>query len=388
MSLTITSQPQPFTPAYNDQYVCATSTQYAQPNFKYTVTVTVNGDVAHTEGIFPRPDGSLVFNAMKWVENYITHYFNPDYTTNFTVATGKTANVSISILEDYGASPVPAATTFTYTAFDACLTNEEFDNYDFLDYVSDGNNDVIFLGQTFTQLLVDSRVGLNQNLWVHFTKGLIDTIDLTYYNSNSSTVDAVTLTPLIPSPANYYDIYKADIGTINLTGIASGAVVTVEFKDSSSNVLLSFTYTAQSICTKYTDYPVYYLNRFGNVPFMHFEKKSTDKLTKVINKVRLGKNQLIGGVYTSNSWDREEHITSIKSTKSGTLNTDWITETQSNTLQDLFDSPLVWIYSNSVYTPITIKETTYDFKKRVNDKLFNYSIDFDYSGIKLRQRGI
>lgn len=387
MSLTITSQPQEFTPAYNDQYVCATSTEHAQTDFKYTVTVTVNGDVAHTEGIFPRPDGSMVFNAKKWVENYITHYFDPEHVTNFFVATGKTANVSISILEDYGASPVPAASTITYTAFDASLTESEFAAYDHENYISGGNSAVTFLGQSFSQLMVDSRVGTNQQVWLHTTKGNIAGVDLVYVDGVNPN-QFVTITPILASPSNTYDVYCIDIGSWQFSNVIDGATVSIEFYDSLNATLATYSYTISDICTKYIDYPVYYLNRFGNIPFMHFEKKSTDKLTKTVNKVRLGKNTLVSGVYTSNSWDREVHIVSTESVRSGVLNTDWITESQSTTLQDLFDSPLVWILSGTTYTPITVRETTYDFKKRVNDKLFNYSIDFEYTDTKIRQRGI
>lgn len=383
MSLTITQQPQVFTPAYNNQYVSATSTKYTQPNFKYTVTVSVNGATVHTEGILPRPDGSMVFNAKKWVENYITHYFNP-IATNFSVATGKTANVSISILEDYSVSPIPSATTFTYVAFDASLTETEFAAYDYKNYISGGNSNVTFLGQSFSQLMVDTRVNLTQQVFLHFTLGNISYVKLTY---NDGIVQQLTITPIIPSPSNIYNIYRLDVGA-GLLGGLDGTNVTIEFFNVSNVSLAYYTYTLANICTKYTDYPVYYLNRFGNIPFMHFEKKSTDKLTKTVNKVRLGKNQLVAGVYTSNSWDREVHIVSTESVRSGVLNTDWITESQSTTLQDLFDSPIVWTLSGTTYTPITIKETTYDFKKRVNDKLFNYSIDFEYSDTKIRQRGI
>lgn len=385
MSLTITQKPQVFTPAYNDQYVSATSTQYAQPNFKYTVTVSVNGTTVHTEGILPRPDGSMVFNAKKWVENYITHYFNPN-ATNFSVATGKTANVSISILEDYVASPVPSATTITYTAFDASLTEREFAAYDYKNYISGGTNAVTFLGQSFSQLMVDTRVNLTQQVWLHFTLGDIARVDLTYYDGGVFSA-SFSYTPILASPSNVYDIYRLDVGAWVFSPV-SGATFIIEFFDSLNNSLASYSYVVTDICTKYTDYPVYYLNRFGNIPFMHFEKKSTDKLTKTVNKVRLGKNQLVAGVYSSNAWDREVHIVSTESVRSGTLNTDWITESQSTTLQDLFDSPIVWTLSGTTYTPITIKETTYDFKKRVNDKLFNYSIDFEYSDTKIRQRGI
>lgn len=385
MSLTITRQPQEFTPAYNDQYVCATSTEYTQPNFKYTVTVSVNGATVHTEGILPRPDGALVFNAKKWVENYITHYFNPPAPV-FGVATGKTANVSISILEDYSVSPVPSDTTFTYVAYDACLTESEFADYDFNDYVSGGTNPVTFLGQTFSELLVDSRVNLEQQVLLHFTLGDIARIDVTYIDE-SMINSFYSYTPILASPSNVYDIYCFDASAFLFSPV-SGATVSIEFFDSLNNSLASYSYVVTDICTKYTDYPVYYLNRFGNIPFMHFEKKSTDKLTKTVNTVRLGKNQLVGGLYTSNSWDREVHVVSTESKKTGTLNTDWITEAQSTSLQDLFDSPIVWIWQRPNYIPITIKETTYDFKKRVNDKLFNYSVDFEYSDTKTRQRGI
>ncbi len=385
MSLTVSQYPQPFTPAYNDQFIYATSSEYAQPNFKYTVTVTVNGDVSHTEGILPRPDGSMVFNARKWVENYITHYFNPDYTTNFFVATGKTANVTVTILEDYGASPVPSVTTIQYTAFDASLTETEFYNYDAGDYVSGGNNDVIFLGQTFNEVLIDNRVSTTQQAWLHFTLGDISYITLTF--DDGVTINTVTYNPVIPSPSNTYDIYCFDIDA-GLLGAIDGSTVDVKFYNVSNVLLATHSFTVTNICSKYVDYPVYYLNRFGNIPFFHFEKKSIDKLTKKINTVRLGKNQIIGSNYTYNTWDREVHVVSTESVKSGDMNTDWITETQSTSLQDLFDSPIVHKYENGIYTPITVKETTYDFKKRVNDKLFNYTLSYEYTDTKLRQRGI
>jgi len=59
MALTVYQQPESFTPAYNDQIFTAKSNQIAIADFKYIVTIVVNGDTAntYTEDILQRPDG-------------------------------------------------------------------------------------------------------------------------------------------------------------------------------------------------------------------------------------------------------------------------------------------------------------------------------------------
>lgn len=100
-------------------------------------------------------------------------------------------------------------------------------------------------------------------------------------------------------------------------------------------------------------------------------------------------NVLTAGVYGSNVWDRENNIASTILTKTITLNSNWITESQSELLAELFDSPLVWIQKqDGDYTAVSITDTSYAFKKHINESLFNYTIQCEYDIQETRQRAI
>ena len=76
MAITAYQKPQALSPAYNNQIFTALSNQIAVADFKYVVTVTING-VAIVKEYLQRPDGWLVVDVKEWVQNFIEHYFNP-----------------------------------------------------------------------------------------------------------------------------------------------------------------------------------------------------------------------------------------------------------------------------------------------------------------------
>ena len=75
MAITITHKPQTIAPGFNQLMFRATSTQTAQPNFNYYVTVNVDG-VALTPMPLPaRPTGDLILDIKPLVRDYLKHYF-------------------------------------------------------------------------------------------------------------------------------------------------------------------------------------------------------------------------------------------------------------------------------------------------------------------------
>ena len=82
MALVVSQQPQAYTPAYNSQVFTALSDQIAVADFKYIVTVQVNGGSIYTENILQRPDGYVVYDPIEIVKNYITRdYVDPTSVT-------------------------------------------------------------------------------------------------------------------------------------------------------------------------------------------------------------------------------------------------------------------------------------------------------------------
>ena len=139
MALTIYQEPQAYTPAYNEQTILALSNQIAITDFKYVVTVQVNGGTTYTYNVLQRPDGYLVFDAMEIVKNYITRdYFDP-LGTYVDKAPGKSAAVIVTVKEYYSGA-IHSTYSSTYVAYDACLNAEDFRNYAPTTYISDASS--------------------------------------------------------------------------------------------------------------------------------------------------------------------------------------------------------------------------------------------------------
>ena len=371
MALTVNTQPQTLTPAYNKQVFKATSDQTAVSDFTYIVTLECNasGDV-FTEYIAPAPDTTMTFDAMEYVKNYVTHYFNPSATLN--IATGKVVSVVVNIKEYYTAA-IQSTTTIEYNAFDACLNDVNFAAYNYTNYLM--NTSLVGL----SNVAIDNRIDVSSDFWFHFISYPSHTYtDVKIVDTNTS--DEVSYT--IPTAVNDYEMYvlRAKPSLISPTPLV-GHNYQVQLIN--SNVLLNkfYSYTITSIDTNYSTYKLYYLDATGNILFFNFELVSQETINKQTNSVRLSNN-------TGNSWEREKHIVSTQTTKQIVLNSDWITETQSTALANLFDSPIVWLYINNTYTPVTITETNYKLNKYANESLFNYVVTCEYGLTNTRQRGI
>lgn len=393
MALVIHQQPQELTPAYNNQIFVALSNQIAIPDFKYIVTVTVNSDTAntYTEPILQRPDGRMVFDSKEWVKNYIEHYFNPNISlvSPVEIATNKSVSVSVSIKEYYSGS-IQSTTAVVYTAFDACLTDADFRNYDYNEYTFAGTTGNYFLSKDINSITPDKRIVLGQDVWVHtiFNSATpVDNIRITQKRAGV-TIQTVSVISL-PAASFSYTTYVTQASTKIFTSPLVGDTVTVDFLNGVMSQL-KWTYTVKEICTNYTDNILYYLDRTGNVLFFHFDKISKKTHTKKTNKVTLNKDTLntITNQYGSNTWDREDHIISNAIESTLLLNTDWITEDQSLQLKDLWDSPLVWLWDGSALISVNPPGGNYEEFKSANESLFQYNVTLDLGITETRQRGI
>jgi len=395
MALTLRQIPQDIMPAYNKQYITAISNQIAIADFKYIVTVEVNGSgEIYTENILQRPDGYLVFNAEQWVKNYIQHYFNPNLSlaTPIEIATNKLVSVDIYIKEYYsGTIHTADQERIRYSAFDGCLNDKSFAAYNSDDYLFNETVGKYFLSKNTTTITPDNRLMLGQDLFIHFIQNTVTvpvdniTIDLRRGASTISTVNIAAL----PGAGNL-NLYVMRLNSTMFTAVTPqvGDVIRTSFNNTSS-FILRYSITLKELCTKYKDYVLYYLDRDGNILFFHFEKLSKNNFNKKVNSVTLQKDYLNASFdYTSNSWDREVHNISTMIDSTITLNTDWITETQSTQLNDLWSSPIVYLWDGTDYKPVTITNNAYEEYKLDNESLFNYSVTCAYDTTETRQRGI
>lgn len=375
MALTITQYPLSKTPAYNDQWFIGSSNQTAISDFYYKIDFTCNS-VTLTEKVLPDLNGRFVYNAKEKAKNFIEHYFNPNDTGFPTAveAVNKAVSITLTVTEYYsGALQTAGAYTMSYTAFDACLTEEEFENYVPTFFCN------TILGSDKQLNLADSVVTPFTDIWVHSFKAYEIKI----------TVNATLLTTF-----NIVDINKIYVYNFGYQGLlalghtlAVGDVVTIDVRTTIAS-LTTYTYTVTDFCSRYDVTRLYYLSRSGRILYKQFSLASTKRMTKKTSNVRLGKGNVVSGIMTTNRWDREVHEVSNVTTYTSTLTSDWISEAQNEALQELFDSPIVWQHDGTNYIPVTITDTSFDFKKHNSDKLFNYTVNIEYNTQETRQRGL
>ena len=374
MALTITQYPLSKTPAYNDQWFIGSSNQTAISDFYYKIDLTCNS-VTLTEKVLPDLNGRFVYNAKEKAKNFIEHYFNPN-DTGLVEAVNKAVSITLTVTEYYSGT-LHTPYTMSYVAFDACL-NEA----DFADYIPGSyNNNILGLPKVLNP--ADSVVTPLTDVWLHFFKAYSIEISV-----NATVLSTFSITDI-------GKIYTYNVGYNGILALghtlAVGDVVNVKITTPLGGGLFAisnYPYTVQDFCSRYEVTRLYYLSRSGRILYKQFSLASTKRMTKKTSNVRLGKGNVVSGIMITNRWDREVHEVANVTTYSSTLTSDWISEAQNEALQELFDSPIVWQHDGTNYIPVTITDTSFDFKKHNSDKLFNYTVNIEYNTQETRQRGL
>lgn len=378
MALTITQYPLSKTPAYNDQWFIGSSNQTAVSDFYYKIDFTCNS-VTLTEKVLPNPSGLFIYNAKEKAKNFIKHYFNPS-DTGLVEAVDKAVSITLTVTEYYSGT-LHTPTTYSYVAYDACLTEQQM-----ADYLPSIHTDTL-LGDTL--LNPSDVVNPKTDVWVHFfAQPNWVNATVNYYDVDDG-LQSYTFS--IPSTTNN-KIYSLNIGYKGIlanTGYSMkpNSTANLTISDGTTS-FLNFDYTIQNICSKYEITRLYYLSRSGRILYKQFSLASSKKSNKKTNNVRLRKDRVVSGIMTANLYDRDVHEVSNVTTYTNTLISDWITEYQSEMLQELFDSPIVWQHDGINYIPVTITDTNYEYKKHASDKLFNYTVNIEYNTQETRQRGL
>lgn len=389
MALTVSQTPQLYTPAYNAQTFRALSNQIAVTDFKYIVTVQVNGGAIFTFDILQRPDGYIIYDPIEIVKNYINRdYFNPKLyqASSYALATGKAATVQVKIKEYYTAA-VQSTYTYDYTVWDACLNNDDFSVFNYNDYVLDTNIVYPLSNTSNVYPYINTESG---DYFIHFFRNGATKVTLNLLNTSNTIVDSVDITVDTANDLiHYIDCGYNSLLGLGMTTPLDGWAVNVEII-AGATVLYTTSIPFKTECSYFDKYGLFYLTRAGKIDYMDFNFISNTSINKKTNDVTLNPNKNGASSYGSNIWDSSKFIVSTQTTKQILLNSDWITQEQSTQLEELFDSPVVLLkdYTANRYHSVVVTDTSYQVKRMSSDKLFNYSVTVEYGSQETRQRGL
>lgn len=286
---------------------------------------------------------NIILEIAELVRDYITINFNDDYVCN-----AKWVTAVVYYFNENGES-------FT-------TNNPQSFNYIALDgygYFEDGTNPELSRNALITSNNIYLPEGTAGKLPI-FAEGVgkvtIDSTDTQITDSGNSNQKVQYIT--IPADSSSVKIYDTD------------------------DTSLLKTITITNVCEpKYTAYKITFVNKYGVYQDLYTFKKSTESFDVTSETYKANIIDSSTATYATNKTQRQLYNVNAKTSLS--LNTGFIAEDMNSTIEELFLSENVFIRYEGKTLPIIPKSKSLQLKTSLNDKLINYTIDFEFGFNKI-----
>lgn len=286
---------------------------------------------------------NIILEIAELVRDYITINFNDDYVCN-----AKWVTAVVYYFNENGES-------FT-------TNNPQSFNYIALDgygYFEDGTNPELSRNALITSNNIYLPEGTAGKLPI-FAEGVgkvtIDSTDTEITDSGNSNQKVQYIT--IPADSSSVKVYDTD------------------------DTSLLKTITITNVCEpKYTAYKITFVNKYGVYQDLYTFKKSTESFDVTSETYKANIIDSSTATYATNKTQRQLYNVNAKTSLS--LNTGFIAEDMNSTIEELFLSENVFIRYEGKTLPIIPKSKSLQLKTSLNDKLINYTIDFEFGFNKI-----
>ena len=332
-----------------------------------TGSVTVCDDLYATYTLQKKPlpnEDSVSFDISEIVNDHLIQTFNGTY-SNSALTQAIWVDVSTTARESDG-TIIGSATNTTY------LAKEGYNKFkEGVNYVTEPTS---MMSADYLEYHKGSYITLPINA---------ERVNSLTWKLNSSTISTVNYTD------NGNQNQKIKYGTVN-TAAQSYDEVVVTYDTSSTK---SITLKEISEC-KYPVNKITFLNRWGALQDIFFFKKSIDSLdtrgeqfNRSIFKARSvsleppEEGEDCTETITYNSYSTTAHAKktfNVNGVESVSLNSGFVSETANVYFEELMVSEYIWLTdSDAVVYPVTLKDSSFTYKTGLNDKLINYTMNFE-----------
>ena len=359
----------------------------------YTGTFTANGSVATGTlryTINKKPLGSnayVVFEVSELVRDYLEVEFNGDYNSEAVWL-----NAIATVTGGSGSVTVTPDNTNGFIGLDGYGYFEEGANPTLSTTALQSNNSIIALDDNLFRVPV--FVAGTESVSLLYKGEVKQTIDLSsasvdetteqirYISANSTGSGDVT-----------YDSFQERV--LNDGGTFEGSSCLSEFLDSISIGLIDEVYVASASGVEvfkvktleeclYTPIKVTFVNKFGAFQDLIFFKKSIDKTSVKGEEFKTAVFDQATLTYKTYQHQRTQFM--VQGTDSITMNTGYISEDYNQVIEQLMLSEQVWstfITDSEEVRPLVPKTKSFTHKTQLNDKLIDYTIEFDIANNKI-----
>jgi hypothetical protein len=172
--------------------------------------------------------------------------------------------------------------------------------------------------------------------------------------------------------------YSPQIGQLGVEYINGGTILFTQFRISSVTAIdlhEPFTFNLYDFCSKYENNEIIFMDKKGSWMPMNFE---------LVSRKNVGverKTYKQGLEYNYGYLDRGNRVVQNNINYVFTINTNWLTESQSIYFEELLTSPEVYLnYNNSGnFIPINLTTTNQEIKTKKNSRLIQYTLEYTLS---------
>lgn len=408
MAVTVQSQPAAYLPSYNNQWAVATSTQTAQPSFKYVVVLTdMLTGYSVTEKYLANPAGELQLDMSKFSELYMSNYI-PVNTYGWQL-NPSIRKIEYNIGEEYlvsGTLTYFVGTNYTYNVWNASLEMLTMSQYSINDYYFYLNTTMDYSYASLSDLADDTTFANRSNYLYYMireTYQSLTSISIYAYDSTNAIISQSTIANPYSSGSTYTNnMICIDVGMKGLANISSGLVTgaypiipsNTAYYDVYLQPYASYDPAAFKIkryvinCNpRFTDYTLHYLSTTGAYETLNCSLVSELNSTKT------------SSTFKTSPWSRSgydmvlDYSTAVEkpqviNVQNGLrLNSNWLTPAELIKFKDLFSSPDVRLDLGTAQGYASVKVMNGSYISKNNDKLRLLTFDLQYSHNNQRQKG-
>lgn len=434
MAITIDTQPATVQPVYQPAYCQVQSSQYTQPQFRFVFDIYKNGVNVERVRMLPKPGTNIaIFSPMRVLESYLSYDLSV-YNNNAATQTNCMLQYEVQIGEEYGpttAAPVVYANQARYSGY-TFNGNVQYKNYYWgwvgsiwpkyylkFPYTTVGK---FLTNAPYTQQVQITDKGTISAF--NFTPGDVGDANMqrangfevtTYQRSGGTTSSYAYFYTNTGTSISYKEIHFP-AGPANINNITGGLWISgpttniidedrdykytirlwnivpgVALSSSTLNVAISEYKEFQlQECSKYDTVRLMFLNRLGAFDYFNFNKVS--RTTQNADRTTFKKNLPISYYYGTSVYDRETTVLNTMVNKTVTVTSNWVDDDTSNWLEELWSSPEVYEcqtddFGNLIWVPVVIETSSQEIKKRINDQIYNYTLQYKYASPTNVQRG-
>lgn len=391
-------------PANNRMLYTLSSTNTAQPNFRYIADIYINGspDYNRLEVVGHPTYSSGVVDISGIVQTFLDSH-PEDNTTTFKQCGNHVCGFTVQFGEKYGASSgittYPNITSKSALAFNGVFDEREYLSYDFRSYIVNDSDSNLLTDCPRIEVTTTDKYCVG---YLNTTTNSAKYLRIRTFEADGSFQDEVTiLNPYNTVSSNGtrsvdIDVSYAWLTTLVTADLATGTAPFIVSNTSYYTVDLldsTLTQSTETItvyiveqCSKSTPVRFKFMNNYGHYDYFTFLGASR-KITDIKRSNYKSDNyKWSASGYLGNSRYRgnTQHQTVLSD--AFTINSDWITEDQSIWLAQLVDSPDVFIYDGSDLVSVNIIDSSYETRYEASQQLFNLTVTYKLSYNRKRQR--